>query len=280
MLLVTGPNGVIGSAVVAELLAREVAFKVLVRDPAKVAQLPANVVRVVGELGDTSALQEAFRGVTRAFLLSPVIDPARFGRTLAAAEAAGIEHIVKLSTLEAGYGNDGIARWHRAEELQIEASGLAWTFVRPGNFSSNALHWSHSIRREGKVYAATGHGKSAPIDPSDIAAVIVHALTQAQQSGQSYQLTGPELWNVAEQTQILARVLGKPLSFIAVDPDSAGAELRQYGAPDVMVAALIELWKQIAVDDKPVMTNTVSQLLGRPAGTFEQWAEAHRYAFA
>jgi uncharacterized protein YbjT (DUF2867 family) len=280
MLLVTGPNGVIGSAVVAELLACGAEFKVLVRDPAKVAHLPADVVRVVGDLGNPEALQQAFHGVTRAFLLSPVIDAAQFARTLAAAKDAGVEHVVKLSTLEAGHGADGIARWHRGEELQIEASGLAWTFVRPGNFSSNALHWAHTIRRESKVYAPTGDGKSAPIDPVDIAAVIAHALTEPKQAEQIYLLTGPQLFSVAEQTEILARVLGKPLSFVAVDPDVAGAELRQYGAQAAMVEALIELWKLIAVDEQPVLTNTVTQLLGRPARSFETWARAHRHAFA
>jgi uncharacterized protein YbjT (DUF2867 family) len=280
MILVTGATGVIGSAVVAELCARGAAFRVFVRDPAKVAHLPLTVDRFVGDLDRSDAVEAALRGITHLFWLSPHIDPTQVGHMLTAARAEGVRHIVKLSTLEAGRGTDGIARWHGAEEQQIEASRIDWTFVRPGNFASNALSWASTIRTEGKVYAATGDGKSAPIDPRDIAAVIALALTEPGHVRAAYRLTGPTLLSAAEQTAVLSRVLQIPLDYVDTDPESMGAQLRSYHVPAELVAALIELWHSVRVDAHPVVTHEVERLLGRPARTFEQWARDHVAAFA
>lgn len=279
MILVTGATGVIGSAVVAELVARQVSFRVLVRDAAKVAQLPNTVERAVGSWTQPATIAAAMSGITRVFLLSKEIEPAQFAATVQTARAQGVRQIVKLSTLEAAYGSDGIARWHRAEERVIEGSGLAWTFVRPGNFASNALQWAHAIRAEGRVYAATGEGRSSPIDPQDIAAVIALALCEEGHAGQAYPLTGPELLSVRDQVAVLARVLQRPLSFVDLPPEQLGEQLRAYHMQPAMVTALVELWHSIRKQDDAVVTDTVPRLLGRPAHTFEHWVRQHQAAF-
>jgi (4-alkanoyl-5-oxo-2,5-dihydrofuran-3-yl)methyl phosphate reductase len=269
----------IGSAVVSELAQTNTPLRVFVRDASKVAHLPNSIERVVGDFSNPASLHAAMSGIETAFLLSPQIEPAAFTASVAAARSAGVQRIVKLSTLEAGYGADGIARWHRSEEQQIEASGLAWTFVRPGNFASNALHWQHTMRHESKVYASTGDAKTSPIDPRDIASVIALALTSPAHAFQAHLITGPELLSVGEQVAVLSRVLQKPLSFVDVDPDQMGEQLLRYRTQPALASALVELWKAIRSDPKPVVTDTVQRLLGRPACTFEQWAQDHAATF-
>jgi putative NAD(P)-binding protein len=55
------------------------------------------------------------------------------------AARAGVQHLVKLSTLQAGRPRVQLDQWHHAKEEVIQSSGLAWTFIRPGQFMSNAL---------------------------------------------------------------------------------------------------------------------------------------------
>jgi uncharacterized protein YbjT (DUF2867 family) len=277
MILVTGATGAIGSAVVSELQARGAAFRALVRDAQK---LPAAIPYAVGDFNRLDTLRAALQGITRVFLLSPGIHPLQFERTLETIRNSGVQHVVKLSTLESGRQSDGIARWHRAEEERIETSGLEWTFVRPGNFASNALHWAGSIRSEGAVFAATGDGQSAPIDPRDIAAVCALALTEPGHQGKAHLLTGPALLSVADQVAILARLLETPLRFVDVEPAILGARMLEYQTPAELVEALVELWQSIRRGENAIVTDTVQALLGRPARTFEEWARAHLAAFA
>jgi uncharacterized protein YbjT (DUF2867 family) len=280
MIVVTGATGVIGSEVAAQLAARGAVFRVFVRELGKAAQLPVSVERAVGDFSRPETLAAALRGCDRLFLLSPDIDHRQFARTVEVAHDSGVRHVVKLSSLEAASGLDGIARWHRAEEEQLRASGLAWTFVRPGNFSSNALNWAYTIRDHATVYAATGDAQSAPIDPRDIAAVVALALTEQGHEGHAYELTGPELMTTEEQVATLSRILGRTLHYVDVEPSAMGEQLRGHGMTEPMVAALIELWHAIRKDPHPALSELASKLLGRPAISFEQWAYDHAAAFA
>jgi uncharacterized protein YbjT (DUF2867 family) len=51
---------------------------------------------------------------------------------VASAERASVRHIVRQSTMKAGFDPPlGLGRWHRAAEQAIERSGLARTHLRP-----------------------------------------------------------------------------------------------------------------------------------------------------
>ena len=82
-----------------------------------------------------------------------------------AAKCAGVQHIVKLSTLEASEAVIQVGKWHREREQIIETSGLKWTFLRPGMFMSNTIEWwAETIRQQGGVFFPGGKkGKVAPV---------------------------------------------------------------------------------------------------------------------
>ncbi|WP_406275537.1 hypothetical protein OH799_03335 [Nocardia sp. NBC_00881] len=53
---------------------------------------------------------------------------------------------------------------HAVVESAIEASGLEWTFIRPGMFATNALlWWQKSIRAEGVVRVPYADARTAPV---------------------------------------------------------------------------------------------------------------------
>jgi len=64
------------------------------------------------------------------------------------------------------------------------------------------------------------------IDTRDIAAAAVVTLTDAGHEGKVYTLTGPQAISYREATEILSRVLGRPLKYVAESEDEAWHRLR------------------------------------------------------
>jgi (4-alkanoyl-5-oxo-2,5-dihydrofuran-3-yl)methyl phosphate reductase len=167
-----------------------------------------------------------------------------------------------------------------AAEQQIEATGLAWTMLRPGNFASNTLRWAPMIKAQGAVFAPAGPGKSAVIDPYDIASVAAKALTTPGHEGQRYVLTGPELLSAAEQIDIIGAELGKPLRLVSVPEAGAKAKMLESGMNEVLVDALLELVSLSRSGGEARLTSAVRDVTGADPRTFAAWVRAHRAAFA
>ncbi len=82
-------------------------------------------------------LSSALRGVQRAMLISST-DPTMHevqSSFIDAAARAGVRHVVKLSGIIADLDSPfRFARMHRAIEQKLEASGMAFTHLRAGEF--------------------------------------------------------------------------------------------------------------------------------------------------
>src|ERR1700680_5008914 len=127
MILVTGATGLNGAELVRRLAARGVAVRALVRNATKAAALSAlpQVEIVVADLGRPETLPAALRGVDRAMLISSS-DPTMLevqSNFIAAAAAAGVKHVVKLSGIIPGLDSPfRFARMHAEIERRLEAS--------------------------------------------------------------------------------------------------------------------------------------------------------------
>jgi uncharacterized protein YbjT (DUF2867 family) len=280
MLLVTGATGNIGRPLVQELSARGAELRVLVRDPARATGLPASAERVVADLAEPATLAPAFTGVDRLFLLTPGIGTAPTAHAVAAAQDAGVTHIVHLSSTNVlGDPMPAMGRWHHDREEIIRASGIPATFLRPGGFMTNALEWADTIR-DGYVVDPVGPGRFAPIDPADIAAVAAVVMTEDGHSGRSYALTGDEALTVAEQVEIIAEVIGAPIEVRSpTSPAEAVRSRFPAGAPQSLVDALTEGFLLMRADTVGFRTDTVSHLLGRRPAPFVDWCTRNADAF-
>lgn len=279
MILVTGATGNVGGKIVQQLLELKQPVRVFVRDESKIAHLGHQVERAVGDFEKIETLEAALQGVDHLFLNTSGFGTQQDQNAITAAQRAGVKHVVKLSTFGAGEPTHAIDQWHYAKEQILQNAGLAWTMLRPGQFMSNALQWAGSVKAQGAIYFPGGEGKVAPIDPRDIAAVAVVALTQPGHEGKAYQMTGPELLTVGEQVQTLARVLDKPLQYIDVPPAVADEQMRKRGLPPMLVDALSELTNMLREGRGAYQTNTVEEVTGRPAHTFEEWCREYIAAF-
>ncbi len=106
----------------------------------------------------------------------------------------------------------------------------------------------------------------AMVDPADIAAVAVAALTEPGHVGAVHRLSGPQALTPPEQVRLVGEALGRELTFEAQPDADAGA-------------AGVEIFRQHPQLESEVQ-DTVPRLLGRPAGSLRDWLDRHRAAFA
>jgi uncharacterized protein YbjT (DUF2867 family) len=108
----------------------------------------------------------ALEGIDECFLVNsgPQI-PVRDELAATAAKAAGVKHLVKLSSMDMQHGL-AIGAWHERGEAAIR--GIPFTFVQPTGFMSNLLAWVPSIKAEGVVRASTGNGRRTFIHSDDM----------------------------------------------------------------------------------------------------------------
>jgi uncharacterized protein YbjT (DUF2867 family) len=281
--LVTGATGNIGSRVVERLIERGERPRIFVRDADKArARFGARVDLVLGDLADASALAAALREIDALFLVNSGPDLACRDQAAAAASTrAGVKRVVKLSAMGARSPNStaALGAWHAQGEAAIRASGVAWTFVQPAGFMSNALGWAASIKAEGVVRAATGDGKIAMIHPDDIAAVATKAMTSNEYEGQALPITGPEALSYGEMTAKIGDAIGKPLEFQPLSDEHARQRVLADGMPPALADALVGLWRSVREGRVAMVTDTVERVVGRKPIAFDQWALHNRAAF-
>lgn len=233
----------------------------------------------LGDLADSSSLRAALKGVDALFLVNigPEI-PVRDEAAASAAKAAGVKHLVKLSSMDVEEGLV-IGAWHERGEAAIRSSGIPFTFVRPSGFMANLLAWATSIKTEGVVRASTGDGRRAFIHSDDIADVATKALMAPGNQGKLLPITGPEALSFAEATDKIGAAIGKRLRFEAISDDEAGQRYAARSASAAETEAHVALWRAIREGRLARVTNTVEQVLGRKPLTLDQWAIENAAAF-
>ncbi|MGC5033501.1 NAD(P)H-binding protein [Micromonospora sp. DT229] len=271
-ILVTGATGTIGRQVVDRLLASEARVRALTRRPDS-AGLPSGVEVVGGDLERPETVEPTLVGVDSLYLLAEgdteqVVELARM---------AGVRHIVVLSSATAAIEDDANGRHHRAAELAVENSGLAWTHLRPGMFASNLLDWSDAIRTEGVVRAPYDAARQAPVHEADVAEIAAAALLGQGQQGNIYTLSGPESLTKSEQVAEIGRGIGRPLRFEEVSPDQWREQVKDE-MPEYVVEWFLGYWATTVDNPEPVLPD-VEKVLGRPARTLVEWAADHAAAF-
>ena len=278
--LITGATGDVGSKVVNHLLQCGNRPRVFVRNAEKAQALFGHHVDIfVGDLAQPASLRSALEGVDQLFLVNsgPQI-PVQDELAAKAAMAAGVRHLVKLSSMDVQHGL-AIGAWHELGEAAIRASGISFTFVQPTGFMSNLLAWAGSIKAEGIVRSSTGEGRRAFIHSEDIAAVATAALTTRQYDGESLPITGPEALTFAGVTARIAAAIGKQLTFQPISDQEAGQRYAAVSGSVAETEAHVSLWRAIREGRLATVTDNVERILGRKPISLDQWALENAAAF-
>ena len=266
--------------VVDKLIQSDQRPRVFVRDPAKAHSRFGNRVDVfVGDLGNPGELARTLNGVDVLLLVNvgPQI-PVRDEAAAKSAKAAGVKHLVKLSSMDVQHGL-AIGAWHERGEAAIRAAGIPYTFVQPTGFMSNLLAWATSIKSEGLVRSSTGDGKRPFIHSDDIAAVAEKVLITGGYVGESLPITGPAALSFAEVTDIIGTAIGKRLAFQPISDEEARERYSVISGSAEETEAHVALWRAIREGRLATVTDSVERILARKPIPLPRWAAENAASF-
>jgi uncharacterized protein YbjT (DUF2867 family) len=282
VILLTGGTGVIGSELLRLLSQAGVPTRALARNPQKGQKLPG-ITWVAGDLARPATLTTAFEDAKTLFLLTSYFEDMveLQHNAIAAASAAGVTHVVKVSAFAASdHSNAPIGRWHYQVEKELQASGLAWTMLRPHYFMQNLLAQAEYVIKEGAIYSASGDGKIPYIDARDVAAVAFVTLTQPGHLGKKYVLTGSEAISYRQAAEIIGAVICKKQRFVDESPEEARARRVREGVPPAVIESILAIGAYQRAGGKTVtITNTVADLTGRPPRTVAEFVQENASVF-
>ncbi|WP_037603706.1 NAD(P)H-binding protein [Streptacidiphilus rugosus] len=278
MIMVTGATGIAGREVVKHLSAQGAEVAAVTRDPA--AGVVADGIRlVVGDPSSPQSLASALDGV-ETLLLSPRAVGGASAELLALAAEHGVRRVVVLSavTVEYGGGYRRFAEEFERVEAAAVASGLPWTFLRCADFAANTLAWAPQIRATGHARGVHGDAATSPIHQRDIAETAVRALLDPAHAGQAYAITGPEALTQRDKARLIGEAIGRDVSFEEIPAESLRRAMLAQGLPEDIPDRLVGYAAACLKEPGPT-TDTLAQLLGRPALTFAAWAAEHAADF-
>ncbi len=284
MILVTGATGVNGNALLRRLSTHGVAVRALVRNPAKaeaIAALP-HVEIAQGDMAHPETLAAALRDVDRAMLISSS-DPMMLDvqtNFIDAAAKAGVRHVVKLSgimpELDSAFR---FARMHGEIEKRLEASGMAFTHLRAGEFMTAYFRQVPMIAAKGAMFLPMADARIASIDVDDIAKIAAKVLTSSGHEGKTYPLTGPQALTMTEVADKLSAATGKTIRYVNVPPEDARQAQLANGMPPYLADALFELFAERRNGKEAKVWPDAGMLLGRTPTSFDEFARRNAAMF-
>lgn len=248
-----------------------------------VAVFGDSVEPVALDFTDPSTWDAAYAGVRRVFLLRPP----HLGRprtqmipSLRHARALGVEHMVLLS-LQGAEHNPVVP--HAALERWLRGSGLSWTFVRASFFMQNltTVHVA-DIRDRNEIVLPAGSGSTAFVDAWDVSAVAAAALLDpASHRNRAWTPTGPAALSYAEVAATLGSVLGHPITYTRPGVLAYARHARTVlDLPVGMVLVTAAIYTAARLGQAAGLSDDVSTVLGRPALSFEEFAQRERAAWS
>lgn len=284
MIVVTGPTGNLGPAVLDELRLRGAAVRALAHTAASRATIERYGAEAVdADLDEPDTVEAAMMGCDRLFLLSPLhpAQPQREAAAIDAAKRAGIGHVVALSIMGADHASPvAFCRWHAAIDEHLAGSGLGYTILRPAGFMQFHLLPVQTVKAANSWFGMTGDGAAAYVDIKDVAAAAAVVLTSSGDSGHTYDLTGPEAITLPRAATELGAAIGRDIAYIDLPAEAFHANLVGLGLPPWLIEAVVALNGAVREGHAATVTNSVEQLTGRPARSYREMLGSHTDAFA
>jgi NAD(P)H dehydrogenase (quinone) len=275
-IIVSGASGQLGSLVIDELLARDVAPEnlILVSRTPDTDHLKAYAARGArvrfGDFNQPETLAAAYEGGTRMLLIS--INGGGGNRpelhkvAIDAAVRVGVKQIAYTSYVNADqYTNSTIAGDHVRTERTLQKSGAAWTLLRNQIYSNGLVDQALQIVRDGRYVTHTPDARVAYVTREDCAAAAAAVLATPGHDNKAYNVTGPDAIGPRELVALAGEISGKSVELVVLSETDYREQLAASGMPEAAINGTISFATEL---DSPYLrepSTAVADLTGRPA---------------
>lgn len=265
------------------------------RSPDKLADLAERGANVrLADFDRPETLRDAFAGGEKMLLISTARVGSRVGQhknALDAAKAAGVKHVAYTSVIAADDpDNPAIVKLdHRATELDMEASGMAWTHLRDNQYAEAvAGPVIFGALQMGKQINNNGGGRIGLVSRADCVDCAVAVLTTPGHENKAYVLTGPEALTFEDAIAMFNEMTGQSIESELVDDERMYEVFDALGAPrhasDIVPDGpipwssddMVTFGAAIAQGIFDEVTDSVERLTGRPPTPLRTVMEAFR----
>lgn len=281
MYAITGASGAIGNRVAARLAAAGVDQRLVVRDPSRAPAYPSAQVSGPAEYADQEAMRQAFAGADTVFLVSARESADRVAEHRSAVDAAvevGVERIVYLSFQGAAefctftFGRD---HWHT--EQYIRESGLDFTFLRDSLYLAGIVSF---VGEDAVLRGPAGDGQVAAVAHDDVADVAASILVDGDESGRTYDVTGPEAISMLDAARIIGHAAGRRITYLDETVEEAYASRAGFDASQCEITGWVSSYQAIAAGELAAVSDTVERVTGHSPMGLPEYLTRHPAALA
>jgi NAD(P)H dehydrogenase (quinone) len=289
--LVTGASGQLGQRVVHHLLETSgVAAGDIIaasRKPEQLVELTAKgvLVRRV-DFDDAASMEAAFAEAEKVLIIStdtldrPGHRLVQHRAAVAAAEKAGVRHLLYTSMPEPVNSALLFAPDHEGTEAAIEASSVpAWTILRNNWYFENVMMSAGPALASGHWYSAAGDGKVAHIARDDIGRAIAAALVAADKEKTVYTLTGSSSYSHREMASLISAAAGKEITVIDVPVEGLVQGMVGAGLPEPVARVFASIDTMVGNGGLAGITGDFKTLTGTEPQSFESWVKSQADSF-
>jgi NAD(P)H dehydrogenase (quinone) len=155
---------------------------------------------------------------------------------------------------------------HQGSIDAIRASGLSWALVSPNSVvETSLLNQAEGVKHANALFGCAGEDKVGLVAADDVARAAAVVLTEREESGVNYELTGPAALTMDQMAVVLSQSLGRTIAYQDMpEADFRSLLVEQAGIPedqvDIQVMVHFAAWKR---GDADLVTDTYRELTGQ-----------------
>ncbi|TPP05952.1 NmrA family NAD(P)-binding protein [Rhizobium glycinendophyticum] len=289
--LVTGASGKLGQSVLRHLTETyQVAPGDIIagsRKPETLSEWVAKGIQTrVVDFDDAASMEKAFAEAGRVLIIStdaldrPGHRLIQHKAAIAAAEKAGVQHLLYTSMPEPANSPLLFAPDHEGTEAAIKASTIpAWTILRNNWYFENVFLSASSALASGHWYSAAAGGGIAHILRDDIGRAVAAALVAPTEGKTVYTLTGTKAYSHADIAALIGAAAGKKISVVEVPLEGLVQGMVGAGLPEPLARVFASVDTMIGVGGLAKVTADYKTLTGLEPQGFEAWVDSQAAAF-